>query len=272
MFAALSPMQSIPNNPSNYPWTPARSSPLSPRSNSSAAMFKTTTPAPQPQFQSAPFFTFTPSPSPAQNKFEATSPSRTPHVNATATSPTPTTSSYATRYKNTISNPLLSHSSKRAYTSSTSPRARSVRRNAFLNRVKQARDDGRVEARAEQLAYMEDIAEQKEWREAMKRRAEEIQTRYGLDIEEGDEDLDADLVDEAEIQALDEYIEQERAMEMALLEGVEGNSTVGSAGHQPNGTGQRRNDKGSSFSDDEYDDIFMDLVDHGPSEDMDMSD
>ncbi|KAL4906034.1 hypothetical protein BDW74DRAFT_151092 [Aspergillus multicolor] len=264
MFAALSPMQQVPNNPSNYPRTPARSSPLSPRSQS-ATMFKTTTPAPQPQSQAAPFFTFTPSPSPAQNNFELTSPSRTPHGNANATPPTPTTSSYATRYKNTISNPLLAHSSKRAYTSSTSPRARSVRRNAFLNRIKQDRDDGRVEARAEQLAYMEDIAEQKEWNEAMKRRAEEIQARYGLGIEEGEEDL-GDFVDEAEIQALDEYIEQERAMEMALLERADGGN-----GQFPNGIGQRQNNMGSSFSDEEYDDIFMDLVDHCPSEDMDMS-
>jgi hypothetical protein len=119
-----------------------------------------------------------------------TSPSQTlkaiADANANAngtTSPTPS-STYANRYRNTISNPLFAHSTKRTYTSSASPRARSVRRNAFLNRVKQDRDNGRVEARAEQLAYMDDIAEQKEWAESMKKRAEEIQAKYGLGIEE----------------------------------------------------------------------------------------
>ncbi|KAL5002383.1 hypothetical protein BDV10DRAFT_119817 [Aspergillus recurvatus] len=279
MFAALAPMQPVPNNPSHYPWTPARPSPLSPRrqSTTAAPFTVTTTPTSQPQFQH-PVFSFTPSPSPPKNKFGTTPPLRTPNsdadANANATiSPTPS-SNYATRYKNTISNPLFAHSTKCTYISSTSPRARSVRRNAFLNRVKQDRDNGRVEARAEQLAYMEDIAEQKEWAESMKRRADEIQARYGLGIEEGegeDEYEHLDAVDEAEIQALDEYLEQERAMEMALLKAMDADSAVGVTGHLPDGTGHSANDAASSFSDEEYDNIFMDLVDHSPPEDMDMS-
>ncbi|KAL4820900.1 hypothetical protein BDW67DRAFT_74059 [Aspergillus spinulosporus] len=283
MSATLAPMQPVSNDPPHYPWTPVRSSPLSPRSQSmTAAPFAAaTTPTPQPQFQ-PPVFTFTPSPSPDQNNLGAASPSRTLKANADAnaitndtTSPTPS-STYATRYRNTISNPLFAHSTKRTYTSSASPRARSVRRNAFLNRVKQDRDNGRVEARAEQLAYMDEIAEQKEWAESMKRRAEEIQAKYGLGIEDcEDEDeyecLDAGVADEAEIRELDEYIEQERAMEMALLEVLDGDSDTRSAGHLPDGTGHRANDAASSFSDEEYDNIFMDLVDHNPPEDIEMS-
>ncbi|KAL4773811.1 hypothetical protein BDW60DRAFT_221734 [Aspergillus nidulans var. acristatus] len=283
MFAALAPMQPVSNNPSNYPWTPVRPSPLSPRrqSTTAASFAAATTPTPQPQFQ-PPVFTFTPSPSPDQNNLGVTSPSQTlkaiADANANAngtTSPTPS-STYANRYRNTISNPLFAHSTKRTYISSASPRARSVRRNAFLNRVKQDRDNGRVEARAEQLAYMDDIAEQKEWAESMKKRAEEIQAKYGLGIEEWEgedeyEYLDAGVADEAAIRALDEYIEQERAMEMALLEGVDGDSNIRSAGHLPDGIGHRANDAASSFSDEEYDNIFMDLVDHNPPEDMEMS-
>ncbi|KAL4754016.1 hypothetical protein BDW72DRAFT_190442 [Aspergillus terricola var. indicus] len=283
MFAALAPMQPVSNNPSNYPWTPVCPSPLSPRrqSTTAAPFAAATTPTPQPQYQ-PPIFTFTPSPSPTQNNPGVTPPSQTLKANTDAnantndiTSPTPS-STYANRYRKTISNPLFAHSTKRTYTSSASPRARSVRRNAFLNRVKQGRDNGRVGPRAEQLAYMEDIAEQKEWAESMKRRAEEIQAKYGLGIEdwEGEDEyerLDAGVADEAANRALDEYIEQERAMEMALLEGADGDNDVRSAGHLPDGTRHRTNDAASSFSDEEYDNIFMDLVHHNPPEDMEMS-
>ncbi|KAL4743433.1 hypothetical protein BDV11DRAFT_178273 [Aspergillus similis] len=281
MFAALAPMQPQSNNPPHYPWTPVCPSPLSPRrqSTTAAPFAAATTPTPQPQFQ-PPVFTFTPSPSPTQNILGVTSPSRTLRANADAnadtndtTSPTPC-STYAARYRHTVSNPLFAHSTKRTYTSSTSPRARSIRRNVFLNRVKQGRDNGRIEGRAEQLAYIDDIAEQKEWAEVMKRRAEEIQAKYGLGIEdwEGEDEYEfPDAADEAAIRALDEYIEQERAMEMALLEGVDGDSAVRSAGHLPDGTEHRPNDAASSFSDEEYDNIFMDLVDRNPPEDMEMS-
>ncbi|KAL4786177.1 hypothetical protein BJX76DRAFT_134767 [Aspergillus varians] len=275
MLAAIEPMQQVPN-PSHYPWTPTRPSPLSPRRQSSSTTTFATTPTHQPQFQSpTSIFAFTPSPSPSQNKTEpttASSRSRSPNfntnanANVNATSPTPT-QTYATRYTTTISNPLLAHSIKRAYASSTSPRARSVRRNAFLNRVKQDRESGRFEARAERLAYLEDIAEHKELVEAMRRRADEIQSMFGPGIEDEDGEGEyLDTADEAEIQALDEYLEQEHAMEMELLAQME------SAGYQtPTAIEPRQGDPVSSFSDEEYDDIFMDMMDHSPPEDMDMS-
>ncbi|KAL4970093.1 uncharacterized protein BDV14DRAFT_195627 [Aspergillus stella-maris] len=278
MFAALEPMQPVPN-PTHYPWTPARPSPLSPRRQSSAATATTPwmTPITQPQFQSPTYpslFTFTPSPSPSNNKnsfnidtnAQTTSPSTLPNfntnANATITSPTPTTqngkSTYATRYTNTISNPL----NKRPLTSSSSPGARSVRRNAFLNRVKADRDVGRFEARSEHLAYIEGVAENKEYYEGMRRGAEEVEVMEG---KEGFEDAD-----DADILALDEYIAQERAAEMELLAQMEGADAHAQAQGDQAAT--------ASFSDDEYDDIFMDLADHsqgqpqsGRDMDMDMS-
>ncbi|KAL4810527.1 hypothetical protein BDV18DRAFT_131202 [Aspergillus unguis] len=272
MFAAIAPMQQ-PSNGFQPPWTPARPSPLSPR-RASSTNFAT----PQPQFQSpTSLFAFTPSHSPSQAKSKAatepinkttlfSSPSQSENTNIfnAATSPTPNPSSnstYATRYTNQISNPL----SRKAFTSSASPPARSVRRNAFLNRVKHDRDSGRLEARAERLAYMEDIAEQKEWDDKMRRRAEEIQRQIqaGGDFE-GEDFAGAD---DAEIQALDEYIEQERAMEMELLQQMEGDQP----GNLSFPNGNLNPNHASSFSDDEYDDIFMDLADHVPAEDMDMS-
>lgn len=190
MFAALSPMQQHAPDSFSYPWTPTRSSPLSPRRATSLS-FKTTPPTNQPQFQApASIFAFTPSPSPSHNKSEPVnifSRLQSPNADADANasiSPTPAPTTYATRYASTISNPLNAHSTKRTFTSSTSPRARSVRRNAFLNRVKQDRESGRFEARAERLAYLEDIAEHKEWVENMRRRADEIQSKFGLGIEE----------------------------------------------------------------------------------------
>jgi hypothetical protein len=67
------------------------------------------------------------------------------------------------------------------------------------------------------------------------------------------------LTEDAEGQALDEYLEQEYALEMDFLERIQPaqNSVQGIAA--------------SSFSDDEYDDIFMDLADPSPPQDMDMS-
>lgn len=67
------------------------------------------------------------------------------------------------------------------------------------------------------------------------------------------------LVSEEELRALDEYLAEEQAMEMGMM---------GSGSHP--GHGER-----TSFSDDEYDDIFMDLADRIPpsssGQDMDMS-
>jgi hypothetical protein len=66
------------------------------------------------------------------------------------------------------------------------------------------------------------------------------------------------------VRALDEYVFEEQAMETALLE----TETV----HAPFGKNGRTHDASSSFSDEEYDDIFMGLADQvPPSQDMDMS-
>jgi hypothetical protein len=67
------------------------------------------------------------------------------------------------------------------------------------------------------------------------------------------------LTEDAEIQALNEYLEQEHALEMDLLERIQ------PAQNDMQGTAP------SSFSDDEYDDIFMDLAEPSPPQDMDMS-
>lgn len=69
-------------------------------------------------------------------------------------------------------------------------------------------------------------------------------------------------LDEADAYALDEYISQEEAMEMALRE------TSSSKGQQPYSAQSAHN---ASFSDDEYDDIFMTISDPAQSQDMDMS-
>lgn len=62
--------------------------------------------------------------------------------------------------------------------------------------------------------------------------------------------------------ALDEYISQEEAMEMALRE----TSAPKEQQQYP-----AQNEHNASFSDDEYDDIFMTISDPAQSQDMDMS-
>lgn len=66
------------------------------------------------------------------------------------------------------------------------------------------------------------------------------------------------IIDDVDLRALDEYTSQEQAMEMAMMETM----------------GQQPNETNGSFSDDEYDDIFMTLQDQpgaNQSQDMDMS-
>lgn len=69
-------------------------------------------------------------------------------------------------------------------------------------------------------------------------------------------------VDDADTYALDEYISQEEAMDMALRE----MSVSKGEQRQP-----MRTEHNASFSDDEYDDIFMTMSDPAQSQDMDMS-
>ncbi|KAL2868234.1 uncharacterized protein BJX67DRAFT_380055 [Aspergillus lucknowensis] len=264
MFTALAPMQPSPNpSLSYYPWTPTRPSPLSPRQLSPSSSAMITTPTQQPQVKTgspSSSFTFFPSPAspPSRNdpngNFSPESNSLNTNTTATATATTP--SKYANRYTATISKPLLSHSTKRTFTTSASASARCARRNAFLNRVKQDRNNGRFEARAEHLAFMEGVAEQREWVEDMRRKAEDIERNLDPDFEMDGEGFDGD---EEEIRELDEYLEQEHALEMEFLERME----------PPQGG--RPGAAVSSFSDDEYDDIFTSLSSHDPPLDMDMS-
>ncbi|KAI9370107.1 hypothetical protein BJX61DRAFT_544959 [Aspergillus egyptiacus] len=263
MFATLGPMQQLPP-PSHHPWAPASPSPLSPRRTSASPPFEQhpSTTSPREHLQAEPpsptsLFSFSP-PSAYFLKTESTTPSR--RVESDTVSP-----NYATRYKTTISNPLQSHSAKRTYTSSSNPSARSARRTAFLNRVKQDRDDGRYEDRAEQLFFMEGVAEQKEWERNMKRGAEKVDIGFGFDpVYEVEEEIKR--ADDPEVQALDEYLEQERALEMELVQSLETQPTP--SRYLMNGA---LSDGSSSFSDEEYDDIFLDLVEHSPPQDIDMS-
>ncbi|GAB1203364.1 hypothetical protein APSETT445_001999 [Aspergillus pseudonomiae] len=209
-----------------------------------------------------------------QNLFFGSPISPSPSKRADTSSRSKTSPTYAQRYASTISNPL--NNASRNGTASSSPSAREVRRNVFLNRIKQGRDDARFANRGEQLVLMEHVAEQQKWGESMRRRTDGILQGYLRDLEEGVDDvlgrlssmlaLSKNLVDEADIQALDEYLSQEQAMEMELLENVDMQTPSG----QDNGGAWK--DPGSSFSDEEYEDIFMDLADQTAlSQDMDMS-
>ncbi|KAJ5835011.1 hypothetical protein N7447_001037 [Penicillium robsamsonii] len=164
-------------------------------------------------------------------------------------SPTRQKPKYEARYAS-IANPLKD----------TASLARSKTRKMFLNRVRHERDDGRFEARGEQMMRMEHLADRRRWEESMARDGEGVIGGF-----EGDED--DMLPDDAD--ALDEFISQEEAMEMALRETQSG--VPGRVEHL------RSNGPGVSFSDDEYDDIFMGLSEsrenqsHSQSQDMDMS-
>ncbi|KGO64043.1 hypothetical protein PITC_012800 [Penicillium italicum] len=155
---------------------------------------------------------------------------------------------YEARYASTIANPLQGAAGL----------ARSKTRQMFLNRVRHERDDGRFEARGEQMMRMEHLADRRRWEESMARDGEGVVGGF-----EGDED---DMLPD-DIDALDEFISQEEAMEMALME---------TQSRLPARVGDlRSNGPGVLFSDDEYDDIFMGLSepqgDQSQSQDMDMS-
>ncbi|KAB8221285.1 hypothetical protein BDV33DRAFT_202525 [Aspergillus novoparasiticus] len=259
MFAALPPMQQF--NFSQCATAPARPSPLSPHSSPAR---------PMPSLSSSPFHLSPASESqpntPVTSRTDSGSlflgspVSPSPSKGAGTSSRSKTSPTYAQRYASTISNPL--NNASRNGSASSSPSAREARRKVFLNRIKQGRDDARFANRGEQLALMELVAEQKKWGESMRRRTDGILQGYLRDLEEGVDDM----LDEAGIQALDEYLSQEQAMEMELLENVDAQTP------SKQDTGNASKDPGSSFSDDEYEDIFVDLADQTAlSQDMDMS-
>ncbi|CAI7571606.1 unnamed protein product [Penicillium pancosmium] len=155
------------------------------------------------------------------------------------TSPSPSNRpKFSDRYSAQIANPMKN----------TTSLARSKTRKMFLNRVKNERDSGRFEARGEQMMMAEHMADKRKWEESMTRDVDSM--TQGLEFEDDNMLPEQD----ADMQALDEFVSQEEAMEMALQE---------SAVSQPG--------MNTSFSDDDYDDIFMALPDPAQSQDMDMS-
>lgn len=115
---------------------------------------------------------------------------------------------------------------------------------------------------------LEHVEERKIWGEMMRRSADGIVRGFGLDgdgdvdVEEGNmEVMEEDEEDRgAEVEELDEYIQQEHDFERALLEEEEEEARWKA---QEDTRGNR-----GSFSDDEYDGIFMDLAE---GQGMDMS-
>lgn len=55
----------------------------------------------------------------------------------------------------------------------------------FLNRVRNDRDEGRFEARGEQMMHMEHLADRRRWEESMAREGEVAEP----EIEEEDDDM-----------------------------------------------------------------------------------
>ncbi|KAL2014277.1 hypothetical protein VTN00DRAFT_1802 [Thermoascus crustaceus] len=264
MFATLQPQQTFPplqSSSSLFHYAPARSSPLAPcnvnissSSSSRRSMSSHSFSPSSSKFGTFPLqFQFSPDQE-RRNGDQQQQPKsqlqsqQTQHTTATKPSP------YAQRYASKISNPLRN----------ISPVSREKRRDIFLNRVKRDREAGKFEARGEQLMMMEYVAEQKQWNEAMRRDADGILRGYNLE-EVVEEERELVRQDEADIHALDEYIipQEEQEMELALVENMERdqsgqqhhNGDAGVVARSP------RSDRGSSYGDDDYEDIFMDLAD-----------
>lgn len=115
---------------------------------------------------------------------------------------------------------------------------------------------------------MEDVKEERQWRESMGRRAERIMRGFGID---GDVDGERDLgLTEDETVQLDEFLSQEQEMEMADMELL--HSLEQEQQQQQQQRQWQQNGETNSFSDEEYDDIFMDLPDPAlQDQGMDMS-
>lgn len=113
--------------------------------------------------------------------------------------------------------------------------------------MKRERDEGRFENRADQFMRLEYVEERKRWGEEMRRRADGIVEGFGLDGSEPGDGMEWEgegECEEPDSRALDEYISRE------LDENREQMQT-----------------EAGSFSDDEYDSLFMDLAGQG----MDLS-
>ncbi|RHZ44623.1 uncharacterized protein CDV56_103769 [Aspergillus thermomutatus] len=267
MFAAIPPAQPFAFQASCTHYTPMHPSPLSPRNSTLASTrpingFPSASTAYTERRATSDTDRADSEPTQAHNFFFSTENTNSATTTTTTANSRPfssrsrTSPTYAQRYA-TLSNPL--NNASRTYSTSTSPSARTTRRTIFLNRVKADRDAERFENRGEQLMMMEHVAEQKHWGELMRRRADGLMQAYQLNEDAGE---DMDGIDDTDVRALDEYVSEEQAMETALLETV----------HVPSGNTGGTHDASFSFSDEEYEDIFMDLADQGPqSQDMDMS-
>jgi hypothetical protein len=93
-------------------------------------------------------------------------------------SPSRTKSKYEARYAS-IANPLQNASGL----------ARSKTRKMFLNRVRSERDNGRFEARGEQMMHMEHLADQRRWEERMAREGEGFVAEAEIGVEDEDDML-----------------------------------------------------------------------------------
>ncbi|KAJ5103477.1 hypothetical protein N7532_004006 [Penicillium argentinense] len=260
---------SLPSTPYRQTghYTPARPSPLGPRSSNIATppwSMGSPSSAGEPQkpsvdenaFSPVQFPTFSIHADQFQNQGQSGEKQQSPSIFGGASTPflfptqqspalmSPTSPSpssrpkYADRYSSQIANPMKN----------TTSLARSKTRKMFLNRVKNERDTGRFEARGEQMMMAEHLADKRQWEESMARDADAMM--QGFEYEEDDMLPEQ----EADVQALDEFVTEEEAMEMALQE---------TAVSQPA--------QNASFSDEDYDDIFMTLPDPAQSQDMDMS-
>ncbi|KAJ5625797.1 hypothetical protein N7510_002106 [Penicillium lagena] len=292
MFAAH-PLPSSPSTPLGHRhYTPVRPSPLGPRSaNISTPPWTMGTPsrasaataadqmqkpfgtdenshAQHIQSSPVPFPVFSTTPSQQQGASHAntnifgaiaSAPPLFHQKSTTATPLSPTSPSpaaapaprFAARYASQIANPLRNTSSALV---------RSKSRKMFLNRVKNDRDAGRFEARGEQIMMMEHLADRRRWEEEMSHDMDLVVGECEIDVE-GEGDGDEEMIpDEEEMHALYEYLAQEESVERPIFESGAGTSTYGTK--EPSG----------SFNDDEYDDIFSAMTEHGyASQDMDMS-
>ncbi|KAJ5582412.1 hypothetical protein N7535_001032 [Penicillium sp. DV-2018c] len=259
MFATYTTPQT-PQTPFRQTHYPTRPSPLSQRATNTSWNMSPTPNPPSEKSQQTPSTTFSQfiqtepitrhtqpwNPSPVAMPFTAASATTTPTGSnrnpflpaQQPTSPsTPTRAHQKSKYEARYAD--MANPMK-----NFSALARAKSRKMFLNRVRGEREVGRFEARGEQMMHMEHLADRRRW-----------------------EENDAD--------ALDEFISQEEAMEMALME------TQGAVHGRIDQL--RGNGPNVSFSDDEYEDIFLGLPDpqgrqfesqsqsESHSQDMDMS-
>jgi hypothetical protein len=188
--------------------------------------------------------------------------------------PTQRPTTYGQRYISRISNPLSNIFRPGSSPSSSLSVRNAKRRDAFLNRVKRDRDDERFEARGEQLMIMEYLSEEKKWKAAMQRDADKLFQRYN---EYGAEEEQEETMPDMDQYVLEEYLSEDQGIDEALVENQRefqspNISPVRAVAISPH------SDRRSIYSDEEYDDIFMDLLNQGkktrqpqPSQEMDMS-